>query len=159
VYPNWLTARQYQFETQDTDVASTPSAQPNIGCQLVPSKSIASFPTSGTATQNVVDTHDTDTDCGWSNTEVGPNQVEPLYLNANPRASNAMQKVDEVHDTDAKSLVRSIVVGADQVAPFHVTTPPSLSTAAQNPSFGQLTESSRPPIKSATIGEDQLDPL
>jgi hypothetical protein len=81
-----------------------------------------------------------------------------LNLNAYPSASKAMQKVDDVHDTDEKSLFWSIVAGADQVAPFQVTTPPSLSTAAQKVLLGQLTERRRPPINSASTGDDQLDP-
>ena len=70
-----------------------------------------------------------------------------------------MQKVDDAHETDEKSRFWSMVVGSDHVEPFQVTTPPWLSTAAQKVLSGQLTERSRPPIKSARTGDDQLEPL
>jgi hypothetical protein len=69
---------QYHLDAHETDDAAIPPSHPNIVCQVEPSYSMANLPAKGTATQKVVDKHDTDTDWGCSNTEVGPDHAEPL---------------------------------------------------------------------------------
>jgi hypothetical protein len=85
-----------------------------------------------TATQNVVDAHDTDPSDPEGSMLAGADHRAPLYWMMLPASSTAMQKDADTHATDVKAFPGSNRLPEAADPPVHVPASPASSTPAQN---------------------------